>query len=94
MWFEDAIIKILTEYRHAFAMAGTHGPVDFFHPDLGGRDERAIGLDAGTYHIAKHALHVGIGEVGDVGFAIILKRKTVFFGVKTTTHDDLPRHRS
>ena len=73
MWFDDAIIKILTEHCHAFAMAGAHGPVDFFHPDLGGGDERAIGLGAGTYRITKHALHISIGEVGNVGFAIILE---------------------
>ena len=54
-------------------MAGTHGPVDFFHPDLGGGDEGAIRLGASTYCITKHALHVGIGEVGNVGFAIILE---------------------
>ena len=54
-------------------MAGAHGPVDFFHPDLGGGDERAIGLGAGTYRITKHALHISIGEVGNVGFAIILE---------------------
>ena len=39
-WVNYAIIKILTQHRHAFAMAGLHGTVDFFHPDPRCRNQR------------------------------------------------------
>ena len=79
---QDPVIEILAEYCHALAVAVSHRPVHFFHPDACGRCQHTTSRGTRTDHSAEHALHVGCFEVGDGCCAIVGKGEPIAFGSK------------